>query len=159
MSTEPVLEDDVVTVPGQNFACVSFVSPISNQKSDQIAMKIRGIFATSEEAGAHAKKIQQYETVSVDVFVCPLYKWLVVPPDPSTMTDVKYQEKFLDELMSGYAKSQEDAKAHFYERKKKVLEEGLDKHLEDDEKIPLPDLEENVHPVEQNTTSGPSSSS
>jgi hypothetical protein len=148
-----MLEDDVISVPGQNYACVSFVSPISNQKADQIAMKIRGIFATAEEAGAHAKKIQQYETVSVDVFVCPLYKWLLIPPDPSKMSDVRYQETMLDELMTGYAKSQEDAKAHFYERKKKVLEEGLDKHLEEDEKIPPPSLEDNIHPSEQASSS------
>lgn len=135
-NSKDVLEDDVITVPGQLYACVSFVSPISRQKSPQCAMKIRGVFATEDEAGAHAKRIQKYETVSVDIFVCPLYKWLVIPPDTDQIQDQHYQEEFLENLMTNYRDSQEKAKQHFYERKKKVVEEGLDPHLEESEIIP-----------------------
>lgn len=146
------MEDDVITVPGQLYACVSFVSPMSRQKADQCAMKIRGVFATEDEAGAHAKRIQKYETLSVDVFVCPLYKWLVIPPNTDEIQDQHYQEEFLENLMTNYRDSQEKAKQHFFERKKKVVEEGLDAHLEESEK--LPDLQENVHPseIQESTT-------
>ena len=142
-----ILEDDYITVPGQLYACLSFVSPTSRQKADQLAMKIRGIFATEAECKAHIQKLQKLDTVSVDVHVAPLYKWLVIPPDPDTIQDQHYQEQFLEDLMSGYADSQQKAKEHFAERKKKVVEEGLDKHLDPTEVIPK--MEENVHPAEQ----------
>lgn len=121
-----VLEEDALTVPGQLYACLSFVSPISRQKSEQIAMKIRGVFATQEEAGAHAKRLQKFESISVDVFVAPLYKWLVVPPNTDEIQTQHYQEEFLENLMSNYRDSQEDAKKYFYDRKKRVLEQGID---------------------------------
>ena len=38
------LATDPIKVPGQNWACVSFVSPTSNQKSTAMGMKIRGCF-------------------------------------------------------------------------------------------------------------------
>lgn len=140
-----------MTVPGQLYACLSFVSPNSRQKSDQLAMKIRGIFATEAECKAHILKLQKLETVSVDVYVAPLYKWLVIPPDPDAIQDQHYQEQFLEELMTGYKESQDRAKEHFVERKKKVIEEGLDKHLEPSEIIPK--MEDNLHPAEQSQSS------
>jgi hypothetical protein len=147
-----LLEDDYLTVPGQLYACLSFVSPTSAQKADQLAMKIRGIFATEVECKAHIQKLQKLESVSVDIYVAPLYKWLVIPPNPDTVQDQHYQEQFLEDLMTGYKDSQDRAKEHFVERKKKVLEEGLDKHLEPSEVIPK--IDENVHPIEQGQPSG-----
>lgn len=144
---ESILEDDLITVPGQMYACLSFVSPTSRQKSDQLAMKIRGIFATEAECKSHIQKLQKMESVSVDIYVAPLYKWLPIPPDPTQVQDQHYQEQFLEELMSGYQESQEQAKQQFFERKKKVVEEGLDQHLDPSEVIPK--IEENVHPAEQ----------
>lgn len=151
MAEDNLLEDDFLTVPGQLYACLSFVSPNSRQKSDQLAMKIRGIFATEAECKAHILKLQKLETVSVDVYVAPLYKWLVIPPDPDAIQDQHYQEQFLEELMTGYKESQDRAKEHFVERKKKVIEEGLDKHLEPSEIIPK--MEDNLHPAEQSQSS------
>ena len=50
----------------------------------------------------------------------------------------EYQEQFLQDLMTGYAESQRSAKEIFNDRKEKVMKDGLDAHLAENEKIPPP---------------------
>lgn len=113
-------------VSGQSYACVSFVSPHSTQKSEQMGMKIRGVFSTLEEAQAHAKKIITSDNV-FDTFVCSLYEWVLVPPDPDKITDEHYSDEKLNEIISGYKKNQLYAKEHFEERKRLLVEEAQEK--------------------------------
>lgn len=136
------LEPDYITIPGQNFALVSFVGPSCRQKTDRLGMKIRGVFATRDEATAHVKRLQRAGDTMIDMFLMDLYQWAVVPPDPADIEDHEFQEKFLQEMMKGYAESQRAAKEHFEERKRKVMEEGLDKHLLPHERIPPPQITE-----------------
>lgn len=74
------LQEDLLTVPGQRFALVSFVSPHGKQKSDQCGMKIRGVFNSKEEANAHVKRLQK-EDNTFDIFLVEMYKWVLIPPD------------------------------------------------------------------------------
>lgn len=136
------LEEDFTTIPNQRYVLVSFVGPNSSQKSEQCGMKIRGAFATEEEAAAHVKRLQKEDT-TFDVFMLEMYKWVCIPPSIEKIDDVRYQEEYLQTLISGYKQSQEEAKQHFNERKKAVLEQGLDVNLNENEKIALP---EDPHP-------------
>lgn len=136
--TPDYLDEDIVTVPGQVYALVSFVSPNSRQRSDKCAMKIRGVFGTREEAAAHVKKLMRMDN-TVDIFIADMYKWLPVPPDPNGVEDQEYSEKFLNELMKGYKESQLAAKQHFAERKRVLMEEGLQAVLTPEERLPPPD--------------------
>ncbi len=133
------LEPDYITIPGQNFALVSFVGPNCRQKTERMGMKIRGVFATRDEATAHVKRLQRSGDTMIDMFLMDLYQWAVIPPDPADIDDHEFQEKFLQDMMKGYAESQRAAKEHFEERKRKVMDEGLDKHLLPHERIPKPD--------------------
>lgn len=136
--TEQYLEDDILTVPGQLYALVSFVGPTgTNQRNDMFGMKIRGCFANKEEAQAHVRRLQQVDRL-MDIYLVDMYKWLLIPPDPTTIDDQEYQEDFLNNLIKGYRDSQLQAKQHFLERKEAVKQEGLDKHLLDHEKLPAP---------------------
>lgn len=131
------LDVDSITVPGQLYALVSFVSPTSNQKNDKMGMKIRGVFASQEEANAHVKKLMQFDG-SVDIFLMEMYKWTLIPPDADKIDDHVYQEEFLNTMMQEYKKNQAQAKMFFEERKRAVMEEGLDKHLLESERLPPP---------------------
>ena len=117
-------------VSGQAYACVSFVSPHSNQKSEQMGMKLRGVFASIEDAQAHAKKIMNSDNV-FDTFVCSMYEWVLVPPDPEKITDEHYCDEKLNEIISGYKKNQLYAKEHFEERKRLLVEEAQEKAKRD----------------------------
>ncbi len=135
--TADVLEEDVITVPGQLYALVSFVSPTGNQRNDKFGMKIRGCFATREEASAYVRRLQKFDN-AFDIFLVDMYKWLLIPPDANAVESQEYQEEFLQSMVQGYHESQALAKQHFLERKQAVMEEGLDKHLAPHERLAPP---------------------
>lgn len=115
------LEQDYTTVPGQLFACLSVVGPEAPQKNDKFGIKIRGAFASRDEAAAHAKRLQK-EDSTFDIYVVDMYKWLLIPPDPLKIEDVHYQNEKLEEIMSGYRDNQAEAARMFNERKRDMAE-------------------------------------
>ena len=115
------LEQDYTTVPGQLYACLSVVGPEAPQKNDKFGIKIRGAFASRDEAASHAKRLQK-EDSTFDIYVVDMYKWLLIPPDASKIDDVHYQNEKLEEIMSGYRENQAEATRLFNERKKDMME-------------------------------------
>lgn len=115
------LEQDYTTVPGQLYACLSVVGPEAPQKNDKFGIKIRGAFASRDEAAKHAKRLQK-EDSTFDIYVVDMYKWLLIPPDPTKIEDVHYTNEKLEEIMSGYKENQADAARLFNERKRDMME-------------------------------------
>jgi hypothetical protein len=115
------LEQDYTTVPGQLYACLSVVGPEAPQKNDKFGIKIRGAFASRDEAASHAKRLQK-EDSTFDIYVVDMYKWLLIPPDPLKIEDVHYQNEKLEEIMSGYKENQAEAARMFNERKRDMME-------------------------------------
>ena len=111
------LEQDYTTVPGQLFACISIVGPDCPQKNEKFGIKIRGCFASRDEAGSHAKRLQK-EDATFDIYVVDMYKWLLIPPDRDHIEDVHYNEEKLEELMTKYKENQAMAAKMFDERKR-----------------------------------------
>jgi len=115
------LEQDYTTVPGQLYACLSVVGPEAPQKNDKFGIKIRGAFNSRDEAASHAKRLQK-EDATFDIYVVDMYKWLLIPPDPTKIEDVHYTNEKLEELMSGYRENQAQAAQMFAERKRDMVE-------------------------------------
>jgi hypothetical protein len=88
-------------------------------------MKIRGCFATREEAASHAKRLQK-EDALVDIYVVDMYKWLLVPPDRDQIQDVHYQNEKLEEIMAKYRQNQTAAAAMFEKRKRDMMAKPQD---------------------------------
>jgi hypothetical protein len=114
------LEQDYLTVPGQLYACISFVGPDQPQKNEKLGMKIRGCFATRDEAASHAKRLQKEDAI-VDIYVVDMYKWLLIPPDREQISDVHYQNEKLEEIMTKYRENQSAAAAMFEKRKRDMI--------------------------------------
>jgi hypothetical protein len=115
------LEQDYTTVPGQVFACISIVGPECPQKTDKFGIKLRGAFATRDEAANHAKRLQK-EDATFDIYVVDMYKWLLIPPDSSKIEDVHYTNDKLEEIMTGYKENQSHAARMFQERKQAMMD-------------------------------------
>ena len=115
------LEQDYTTVPGQLYACLSVIGPEAPQKNDKFGIKIRGAFNSRDEAASHAKRLQK-EDATFDIYVVDMYKWLLIPPDPTKIEDVHYTNEKLEELMSGYKENQSQAAQMFAERKRDMIE-------------------------------------
>lgn len=135
------LKPDRITVPGQRFALVSFVGPDAclRQKNEQLGMKIRGCFATVQEAQEHAQQLMEYDNL-VDIYVVEMYQWALIPPDQASIENVTYRDKLLDDLIKGHIRNQKQAKALFEQRKQAILAEGLDAHLLPHERLEKPQL-------------------
>jgi hypothetical protein len=122
---EENLATDPIKVPGQNWACVSFVSPTGAQKCDFLGMKIRGIFDKHTEAVDYVKRLIKLDP-TFDIFICSMYEWCLVPPDPEHVNDQNYQDEALNTLISEYRKNQIFAKEHFEERKRELVAQAAD---------------------------------
>jgi hypothetical protein len=119
------LEQDYLTVPGQLFACISFVGPDLPQKNEKLGLKIRGCFNSREEAATHAKRLQKDDAL-VDIYVVDMYKWLLIPPEREKIEDVHYQNDKLEEIMAKYRQNQASATAMFEKRKRDMATKPLD---------------------------------
>lgn len=115
------LEQDYTTVPGQLYACISLVGPDCPQKTDKFGLKIRGCFATQDEANNHAKRLQK-EDATFNIYVVDMYKWLLIPPNHEELDNVHYNDEKLEEIMQGYKENQRLAQKMFNERKKGMME-------------------------------------
>jgi Family of unknown function (DUF5832) len=114
------LEQDYLTVPGQVFALISIVGPDQPQRNDQLGLKIRGCFATKEDAERHAKRLQTEDNLC-DIYVVDMYKWLLIPPDNTKIEDAHYTNEKLEEIMTKYRENQRRAAAHFEKRKRDMM--------------------------------------
>ena len=128
-SKEANLATDTIKVSGQNWACVSFVSPSSNQKCKSIGMKIRGVFDQQSEAVEYVSRLIKLDP-TFDIFVCDMYNWCLVPPDPEKIGNQTYQDETLNKLISEYRKNQIYAKEHFEERKREMVAQAADEARE-----------------------------
>ena len=119
------LEQDFLTVPGQVFCLISIVGPTLPQKNDQLGLKIRGCFATKDDAERHAKRLQKDDSLC-DIYVVDMYKWLLIPPDNTQINDVHYTNEKLEEIMTKYKENQTQAAAMFEKRKRDMMAKPLD---------------------------------
>jgi len=152
MSAE--LTSDYLMIPGQLFACVSFVGPDLPQKNDKFGMKIRGCFQSRDEAGTHAKRLQKEDAI-VDIYVVDMYKWLLIPPDREQIEDTHYQNEKLEEIMSKYRANQSQAASMFEKRKRDMTakpQEGefpyIDPSDENSKFYTKPDVPPIPHPAD-----------
>jgi hypothetical protein len=134
--------DEDTPIPGQNFACLSFLSPEGIRNCTTRGIKIRGVYATYEEACARCEELQGIDG-NFDVHVAEVGKWGPWDPDPNSSKDQVYQEKELNDLMKGYKdnltkakKMQEQRKgdmiktaAHEEKSRKEKTQERLQKKL------------------------------
>jgi hypothetical protein len=116
------LDEDPV-IKGQEWICVSFLSPEGVKNCKIRGFKFRGAFETQEEANKHAKEIQKNLDPDFHVFVGEGFKWLPWDQDPETVNNQEYHEEALNELSKAYKENLMLKKQHENERKKKAIEE------------------------------------
>lgn len=101
-------------VKDQQFALVSFVSPLGPQKSSTCGFRIYGAFATFEEAKEHARLASVTDSLH-DVYVVEMYKWCAWNPDPTEVESVHSDER-LNTLLTEHRKAQKVAELEFQSR-------------------------------------------
>src|SRR5438309_1363640 len=105
------------------WVCISFLSPEGIKNCSIRGLKIRGAFATKEDADKRAKDLQAIDP-DFHIFVGEMGKWLSWDPDPNDVGDQIYREKELQDLMKGYKANLEKAKKMQEERKHDMLRQS-----------------------------------
>lgn len=93
-------------------------------------LKVRGTFASQEEAEQRAKKLREQDP-NHDIFVGPVGVWIPWDPDAYKTGRVEHLEEELNALHKEKIKNEEKAKQEFEERvresKKKAIMENIEK--------------------------------
>jgi Family of unknown function (DUF5832) len=92
---------DNIRVPNINFVVMSCAAQgLAQVTSDnKCAIKLRGAFNTVEEANEHAVKLQE-EDPYFDIYVAPMYEWLVIPPETSYCSEVHLPNQKIEEIIN-----------------------------------------------------------
>jgi hypothetical protein len=126
---EDYLDEDK-QIKGQNFVCMSFLTPLSfpeekreeykNQKI--LGLKIRGVYKTYEEADERAKYLQKVDKYH-HVFVGEVGKWLPFNVDTSenNSDNQVYREQELNQYMKAYKDSLSEEEKSEATRKEELL--------------------------------------
>ena len=119
MSKSDSLNEDEV-IPNQKFVCLSFLSPENcNSKSTMRGLKIRGVYATYEEACERAKDLRSKD-IYHDVYVGEVGKWL--PWDNKEKVEEEdYAEKELNTLMKAHKEQIELGKREMEKRRQDAI--------------------------------------
>jgi len=100
---------------------------LHNFQTNVRGVKIRGSFATQEEAEMHCKVIREQDP-NHDVYVGPVGMWMPWDPEAYKTGRVEYMEKELNDLMHEKQKNENNAKVEFDKRIKESKEKAIEEN-------------------------------
>lgn len=116
---QTLLKDDA-----QKIAMDKLCQVVDTLLDTRRSLKIRGVYATMEEAQKRCEKIREYDRY-FHVFVGEVGKWLPWEDDPEKAKDAVYAEKQLNALMKSYHEEQERCKVYHEQRKNDMIAAAL----------------------------------
>ena len=121
---EIMAKDDTLRVPGQNFCLLSVAAPEgTRQRASQTALKIRGAFATREEADARAAELHEIDP-DFDIWTVAMWTWSPLCPSDPDAVDTKYDDPELQAIMDRAAEDRCKAKAEMDARRQAARDES-----------------------------------
>lgn len=100
------LEDDLIKIKDQNFACFSVIRPedygVLHHKDKEYhgsLIKFRGVFRTREEAERHIKKTLKIDK-HFDIHLVPAFRWAGMGDDDAEENE--YADQKIANIMKGY---------------------------------------------------------
>ena len=116
-------EDPVHLMGGLRFCVMAITRPMNDPRNEHrtlVAVKVKGAFATQAEANEHAQSISKVDD-RYDVFVAPLGKWLMMPPDVSMIGDQKTHDEMLTGILQQHNDNDELERVKFEQRKQDLM--------------------------------------
>src|SRR4029079_10257536 len=106
-------------IPGQKYVCLSFLDPKNVKNCDVRGFKVRGVYATEEEAKERCKQLQS-EDGKFNIFLGEVGKWMPFNPELDTVQKVVYYEEELNKLAEAHDEELEKIKKEETERRRKM---------------------------------------
>merc|ERR1712039_101654 len=124
------LEDDYRTYMEKNEEKIEKeFNELYNFQTNTRGIKIRGSFATQEEAELRCKLIREFDP-NHDVYVGPVGVWVPFHPDAYKTGRVEYLEEELNNLMHEKVKNEKIAKDNFDKRVSDAKENAIRENIE-----------------------------
>ena len=128
------LEDDYKTYIEKNEDNLqSEFNEIHNFQTNTRGIKVRGSFATQEEAELRCKMIREFDP-NHDVYVGPVGIWVPFHPEAYRTGRVEYLEEELNNIMQEKVKNEKHAKDQFDKRVREAKENAIRENIEKAEK-------------------------
>jgi hypothetical protein len=151
--------DEDKPIANQKYVLMSFISPEGIMNCKTRGVKIRGVYATEDEAKNACNKLKSKDK-NFDIFVGEVGKWLPWDPSLKQVNEVKFRNDRLDKLMQKMHKSEMENLNELVGRKKEMLEKDKGAHksrikdaiIENIEKMDVQDTEEEVIETKQKST-------
>jgi hypothetical protein len=136
---ETTIEDDYKSfVDNSEKKLQEEFSESHNYQTNTRGIKVRGTFASQEEAEMRCKMLREQDP-NHDVYVGQVGLWMPFHPEAYKTGKVEYLEKELNELMSKKKESDEVSKEEFHKRvkdaKRKAIEENIAKAEKEGNKL------------------------
>lgn len=124
------LEDDYKSfIDNKETELLETFNKENNFQCSTRGLKIRGVFATQEEAELRCKMLRELDP-NHDILVGPVGIWVPWEPDAYKTGKVEYLEEELNQLMSEKNKNDFEAKQHFEKRLKESKEKAIRENIE-----------------------------
>lgn len=138
-------------IQSQQFCCLSYVLPNSestDSSSKITAIKIRGSYATIEEAKSAAAELQKIDPY-FHIFVGQVGAWLPLDGDIENIKEQIYFEKPLNDLVNGQINQANEAKLIEEQRRRDLAAEASRQKSSSDSEAPSSKLTKTVEQVKQ----------
>lgn len=122
--------DEDKSIPNQKWVLMSFISPEGIMNCKIRGVKVRGVFATEDEAKAACEKLKKTDKY-FDVFMGEMGKWLPWDPTTKQVSEVKFRNKKLSKLMEKTHKMEIENMSKLNElvgRRKEMLDKDTVEH-------------------------------
>lgn len=124
------LEDDYKTfIDNKETELLELFNKENEFQCSTRGLKIRGVFATQEEAELRCKMLRELDS-NHDILVGPVGIWVPWEPDAYKTGKVEYLEEELNQLMNEKNKNDSAAKEQFEKRLKESKEKAIRENIE-----------------------------
>ena len=140
-------------IRNQEWVCLSIVTPETVKNCKVRAIKIRGVYASENEAKARCKELNEKDP-NFNIYIAQMGVWVPWVDDPEKADDVVYANDELNNLMSSYKKDQKMAKDLHEKRREELVQKNInevdEKDMKEKNNKTSNDVENNDTVVENN---------
>lgn len=112
-------------IKGQNWCCMSFISPVNKEVDFVYGFKLHGIFDTIKECEEHISDFTHMDRI-IHTFIAPCGKWVKWDPNEKEVKNQRYYNDKLNELFN--AQNAKNATKFQDNAKEKEMLENLEKN-------------------------------
>ena len=126
----------------QKFVCLSFITPELVKNCKVRGLKVRGVYATEEEAKNRCRELNKIDP-DFNIYVAPVGTWVPWCDDPDKAENTEYANEELNNLMKAYKENQVKAKMLHEQRKQDLIEKNI-RESEEKKKAEVESKENNL---------------